>query len=113
EVRPNAAKVWLAGAAGQGSVLHKKHKVYLQIVTVASIPYSYEDRLTEIFQGDFEKLRLFVLDPYDLALSKLTRNLEVDVEDVKHLVRSQHLDLHLLEVRYREELRPDIIGPPE
>jgi hypothetical protein len=54
-----------------------------------------------------------VLDPYDLALSKLTRNLEVDLEDVKHLVQSGRLDLTLLEARYKEELRPYVTGPPE
>jgi hypothetical protein len=113
EVRPSDAKPWLARTAGAGSVLHNKHKLYLQIVTVASVPYSYEDRLTEIFPGHFERLRLFVLDPYDLALTKLTRNLDVDVEDVKHLVRSKHLDLGLLEARYRDELRPYVSGPVE
>jgi hypothetical protein len=44
-------------------------------VTVATVPFLYEDRLTEIVREPFTHLRLFVLDPYDLALSKLTRNL--------------------------------------
>jgi hypothetical protein len=88
DVAPNSAKPWLARLAGEGSALHKRHRVYLQIVTVAVLPYSYEDRLVSIFQDQFEHLQLMVLDPYDLALSKLTRNLEVDLEDVKHLVQS-------------------------
>jgi len=113
EVTPSEAKPWLSRTGGEGSALHKKHKVYVQIVTVASVPYSYEERLTEIFRDEFQKLRLFVLDPYDLVLSKLTRNVEVDVEDVKHLVRSQKLHLALLEARYNEELRPYLTGPVE
>jgi DNA-binding NtrC family response regulator len=46
----------------------------LQVVTVASVPESYEDRLREIFPGLFQRLRLFVLDPYDLVLSKWPGN---------------------------------------
>jgi hypothetical protein len=113
EVAPSEAKGWLASTAGRGSPFHRKHKVYLDVVTVATVPYSYEDRLTEIFPRECEKLRLFVLDPYDLALSKLTRNLEVDLEDVKYLARSSNLDLRLLEGRYEDELRPYVSGPVE
>jgi hypothetical protein len=39
--------------------------------------------------------------------------LEVDVEDVKHLARSKNLDLDLLKARYKAELRPIVVGPPE
>ncbi|HSF99787.1 MAG TPA: hypothetical protein VLA20_01605 [Vicinamibacterales bacterium] len=63
EVIPNEAKVGLATLAGRGSSLHRQHKLYLQIVTVASLPYSYEDRLTELFPATFERLRLLVPDP--------------------------------------------------
>ena len=113
EVAPSDAKPWLVRTAGEGSPLHKKHRVYLQIVTVAVLPYAYEDRLAPIFQGHFQKLRLLVLDPYDLVLSKLTRNLEVDFEDAQHLVQSKKLDLGLLEARYRDEIRPYVTGPVE
>ena len=63
----------LTSLAGQGSILHRKYGVYLQIVGVAAVPLNYEDRLTEMFPGSFNHLRLFALDPYDLALSKLER----------------------------------------
>lgn len=112
-VTPHAAKAWLAAAAGEGSALHKMHKVYLQIVTVATVPHAYEERLTEMFRDQYSRLRLLILDPYDLALSKLTRNLDVDAEDVKHLLRLRALDLDVLEARYREELRPYVSGPVE
>ena len=46
--------------------------------------------LSETFRGEFDRLKLFVLDPYDLAPSKLTRNLDIDVEDVKRLARSKN-----------------------
>jgi hypothetical protein len=39
---------------------------------VATHPDSYESRLTEMFPDIFRHLRLLALDPYDLALTKLT-----------------------------------------
>jgi hypothetical protein len=102
----------LIGLAGQGSALHRKHRVYLQVVGVAQVPVNYEDRLTEMSPESFNHLRLFALDPYDLALSKLERNAQRDRDDVKHLARTVPLDLNLLQERYRQELRPDL-GNPE
>src|SRR4051812_17158552 len=64
--------------AGQGSPLHKRHKVYLDPVGVAALPENYTERLTEIFPGAFKRLRLFALDPYDIALTKIERNTERD-----------------------------------
>jgi hypothetical protein len=49
--------------AGEGSWLHKKHHVYLQIVGVATVPIDYDTRLTEMFPGSFTRLRLYALDP--------------------------------------------------
>ncbi len=108
----NAATDSLIGLAGQGSTLHKKYRVYLQVVGVAQVPVNYEDRLTEMFPGTFNHLRLFALDPYDLALSKLERNAQRDRDDVKHLALSVPLDLNMLQERYQKELRPDL-GNPE
>ncbi len=109
-VAPHTAS-WLEKTAGRNSALHRKHKLHLQIVTVATLPDSYAERLTEMFPGAFSRLKLLVLDPYDLALSKLFRNLEVDMEDVKHLATACNLDLEVLGRRYHEELRPYVIGP--
>jgi len=111
DVTPAAVRRWLADFAAEGSPRHRKHKVYLQLVGVASLPYGYEDRVGEIFAGSYERLRLFVLDPCDLVLSKLSRNSDVDREDVKHLALSAGLDLVQLERRYRDELRPYLVGP--
>lgn len=52
--------------------------------------FSLYQLLSETFRGEFDRLKLFVLDPYDLAPSKLTRNLDIDVEDVKRLARSKN-----------------------
>jgi hypothetical protein len=82
----------------QGGPLHKKYKIYLDRVGVAKVPenYNYEDRLTEIFPRTFKHLRLLALDPYDLALSKLERNIQRDRDDVKHLAKVVPLDLEVL-----------------
>jgi hypothetical protein len=79
---------------------------------VAQVPDNYEDRLKEMFPGSFNHLRLFALDPCDLALSKLERNTQRDRDDVKHLARSLSLDLNVLQERYQKELRPNL-GNPE
>jgi hypothetical protein len=60
--------------AGKNSELHKKYDVYLDYVGVCNYPDSYEDRLTKVFPAAYKHLRLFALDPYDLALAKLERN---------------------------------------
>jgi Nucleotidyltransferase of unknown function (DUF6036) len=103
----------LLGLAGEGSPLARKHKVHAHHAGVATVPESYERRMTELFPERLKKLGLFVLDPYDIVLSKLSRNLERDREDVAYLAKTQHLDPNLLRERYRKELRPNLIGPAE
>ena len=104
---PNQAKR-LQEIAGEGSKLHKKYRLYLQQVGVASYPENYADRLIEMYPGHFRNLRLCALDPYDLALSTLERNAAVDREDVAYLAKQVPLDFRVLEQRYREELRPHL-----
>lgn len=97
--------------AGRGSPLHKKHRVYLQLVTVLeAYPEDYEERLTEMFYGAFSNLRLLALDPHDLALTKLRRNSQRDREDVLHLAIAAPLDVDILSARYRE-MRPLLANP--
>ena len=102
----------LIEAAGRGSVLHKKHGVYLDRVGIAALAENYEERLTEVFAGGFQNLRLFALDPYDIALAKIERNIDRDREDVKFLAEAVPFDLQILEERYFKELRP-LLGIPE
>ena len=97
--------------AEQGSELHRKHKVYLQLVGVVTVPDGYEERLREIFPGSFKRLRLLALDPYDVALSKIERNTQRDRDDVRHLARTVPFDLTKLRKRYHAELRPYLGNP--
>jgi len=105
-VVPGADTATLVRSAGKGSPLHTKHRVYLDFVTVANYPDSYQDRVVDAFPDLFQRLRLMVLDPYDLALSKLDRNAPHDREDVFYLAQVVPLDLGVLEARYRLEMRP-------
>jgi hypothetical protein len=90
--------------AGIGSDLFKRYGVYLDPVGVATLPDNYEDRLAEIFPATFDRLRLFALDPYDIALSKLERNADIDRQDILHLAQVVPFDLQLLQQRYADEL---------
>lgn len=112
EIAPAAAGRSMLELGKQGGPLHKKYKVYLDRVGVAKVPENYEDRLTEIFPKTFKHLRLLALDPYDLALSKLERNIQRDRDDVKHLAKTVPLDPEVLKERYHEELRWQL-GNPE
>jgi hypothetical protein len=80
EIAPAAAGRSILKLGMQGGPLHKKYKIYLDRVGVAKVPEDYEDRLTEMFPRTFKHLRLLALDPYDLALSKLERNIQRDRE---------------------------------
>jgi hypothetical protein len=110
-VVPGAALGDLIELAGESSPLHRKHGVYLDIVTVVTCPDGYEGRLVEFLPGTWNRLRLFALDPYDLALAKLERNLQRDRDDVLHLARAARLDVDVLRNRYETELRP-YLGRP-
>jgi hypothetical protein len=97
---------------GKGSALAKKHRVYLDIVTVASIPERYEERLIDVYAGELQHLTIRVCEKYDLALAKLGRNQDYDREDVRRLAQGPGLDIEVLEQRYRDELRWQL-GNPE
>src|SRR5512146_1950210 len=99
--------------AGEGSALAQKHQVCIHHAAIASVPENYEDRLTELFPGRYKNIRLFVLDPYDLVLSKLSRNAATDREDVQYLARTQKLEASILQERYEKELRSWLTGPIE
>lgn len=99
EITPKCAAYAFAEVATEGGKLHQKYKVCLDQVGVAQPPYEYQSRLREMFPGVFRHLRLMALDPYDLALTKLDRNIERDRSDVRYLARTIPFDLNLLQAR--------------
>jgi hypothetical protein len=97
--------------AGLGSALHRKYRVYLQYVGVATPPCNYATRLQPMFPDEsWKRLRLLALDPMDIALSKLERNADRDREDVLRLARAGLVDAQTLKARYFEEVRPYLLG---
>jgi hypothetical protein len=93
--------------------LHRRHRVYLDPVTVATTPESYEDRLVPLFPGLWGRARLFALEAHDLALAKLERNLDRDRDDVQRLARAGHLKPDVLRNRYEKEFRPYLLARQE
>ena len=97
--------------AGLGSALHRKYRLYMQHVTVATPPADYANRMTRMFPGaNWKKLKLFALDATDIALSKLERNADRDREDFVRLTRAGHIDPRILKERYQAELRPYLLS---
>jgi len=107
DVVPNVRE-HLVKIAGKGSALHRRHKIYLDAVTVATPPESYQGRLLPMFPAAWTHLRLYALEAHDLALSKLERNLDRDRDDVQQLARAGYLKPDILKKRYYDELRPNL-----
>src|SRR6476469_10629687 len=74
QVRGAASVADVQRIGGKGSPLAKKHRVYLDIVTVADVPERYEERLIDVYAGESRNLRIRVFERHDLALAKLGRN---------------------------------------
>lgn len=91
--------------AGFGSDLYRRHNIYLDPVGVAIIPENYAERLKEMYPDCFKRIRLFAMDPYDIILSKIERNISRDREDVEYLAKELALDTSVLEKRYHDEVR--------
>jgi hypothetical protein len=103
--------VTIARLAGKGSPLHSRHRVYVDVVTIADVPDDYETRLIDMNISGFKHLRLRAFEQHDLVLAKLARNIDRDREDVTALARGPGLDVEVLQERYRQELRPKLGRP--
>ena len=104
-IDPREALPTLKEIAGQQSELAQKHNLYLQMVAVGDNPDGYEKRLSKLDLG-LKMLQLFVLDPYDLILTKLARNSGKDREDVKALAKLHLLSFSIFSKRYEDEMKP-------
>ena len=109
---PHAVEV-LMREGGKGSPLAIKHKIYLDFVGIANPPYDYESRLRPLYKAAFQHLHLLVMDPYDVALTKLKRDSDKYFQDMLHLAEKIPFDLDVFEKRYKEELRDNTTGRPE
>jgi hypothetical protein len=104
---PPAQAEFIERIAGKESPLARKHGAYLQHVTVLSaFPDGYQDRLVELFPGRYRRLRLWALEPHDLALTKIERNWDLDRSDLTIMAKTGLLHAEVLKKRYEEEMRP-------
>jgi hypothetical protein len=104
-------KATIVRLAGRGSPLHKRHRVHIDIVTVADVPDDYDTRLVTMDIEGLTRLRLKAFERHDLVLAKLCRNIDRDREDVVALARGPGLDVNVLRQRYQKELRPKLGRP--
>jgi len=100
----------LRAVAGKGSPLQIKHRVFIEHVGVANYPDQYESRLVRVFPA-WAKLRLWVLEAHDLALTKLERSNERDIRDVMYLAGAGLIRKDVLIERFENEMRPYMSGP--
>ncbi len=109
-VIPRQAAARVSEFGGQGSVLHKKYRVYLDHVRVANYPADYETRLVRVFPL-WKNVRLWTLEAHDLALTKLERSIDRDIRDVMFLAQAGLIDRNTLMARFEEEFEPYVSGP--
>jgi len=95
--------------AGRGSTLRKKHRVSIDYVQVANYPDSYESRLIRAFPY-WKNIRLWALEPHDLALTKLERCSERDIQDIIYLAQAGLIRPDTLLARFEAEMEPYIVG---
>ena len=97
--------------AGRGSKLHSEFKVYIQPVGIVTYPEDYASRLMRMWPNfRLRKLKLYALEPHDLALTKLERNSDVDRQDVLDLAAAGLLNPKTLRDRYAKEFRPNLVS---
>lgn len=106
---PKQAVDRVSAVAGRGSQLQKKHRVCIDYVQVANYPDSYESRLIRVFPL-WTNVRLWALEPHDLALTKLERSSERDIRDVMYLAKAEYINQGTLLARFEAEMEPYITG---
>lgn len=83
--------------------------VPFQYVAVYDAPYHFEDRLTLVDLG-LDKLQIVVPEKYDLALMKVVRGQENDLDAIEQIAQRVGLDMATLVDRFRNEMTP-VTGP--
>ena len=71
---------------------------------VTDLPRNYEDRLKRVKGLRLDRLTMIVPDKYDLALSKIVRGYEHDIEAIASMNKSHPLSERTLVKRFEEEI---------
>jgi hypothetical protein len=79
-----------------------KLDLYLSSKGIFSPPHNYRERMhSEIFRK--KRLRVWYLDQYDLAISKIDRGIEKDFEDIKRVHQKSPFEMQRLVQIFRDE----------
>lgn len=81
------------------------------------IPLPPDGTKRNIYIGQFGNMEVFIADPYSIALSKLDRGFDTDIEDIVFLIQSQHINIDEFErlvqgalpQANKYDLNPDIL----
>lgn len=76
----------------------KEMKIYAEPVPLERfipLPAGSDERKIRI--GQFGNIEVYVADPYSIALSKLERGFDTDMDDILFLIQNKHVDLKELE----------------
>jgi len=76
----------------------KELKIYMEPVAIERfipVPDGSQERSIRI--GQYGQLEVFVADPYSIALSKLDRGFDTDLDDIVFLIQHKFIDIETLE----------------
>ncbi|HUU02391.1 MAG TPA: DUF6036 family nucleotidyltransferase [Myxococcota bacterium] len=79
---------------------------------IADPPCDYEDRLQPLKIDGIKRLQIFVPEKHDLALMKIVRGDEHDIETIAEIAGNVGLDYEILVNRFQKEMG-QAIGRPE
>lgn len=102
-IAPQSSRETILAAAGKGSPLHRKYRVFIDLVGVVNFPDGYEARLQRAWPV-WPKLRLWIPEAHDLALTKLERSNERDIRDVMFLAQAGSIHPETLITRFEDEM---------
>jgi len=67
-------------------------------------PYAYEDRLTVLRNPAFNKLHLYMPERHDLALMKMVRGYENDIQVIEEIHQNHPFKLEIFVERFMDEM---------
>ena len=79
---------------------------------VIDLPWNYEERLKRVRGLRLKRLTMIVPDKYDLALSKMVRGYEHDLEAIASMHKSHRLSEKTLVTRFEDEIWKIAMGDP-
>ena len=89
--------------AGRGSVLSKKYKgLFIDVPAdgMYMVSEDYDKHARPFNRKLFKNIEVYILDPYDLVLSKISRLENKDIFDIKYLFKKYRLSVKMLEKKF-------------